>query len=1035
MICIAGYFSGIAFIVPVYAQGNKQAFIHVSEQDRLGYHIDSLGNRMPDFSYAGYQAGEVIIPTIDVKAVVPVIHGDATLHIQTALDYVASLPLDKYGFRGAVLLREGDYEVKGSLMINASGIVLRGSGFVENGTKIIATGQSRSTLIQIKGQGQRLLEESKRITDSYVPVNATSVTLSNVKSIRIGDRILINRPSTQRWINELGMDHFGGGITSLGWKPGSRDLNWDRMVTAIKGNTVSFDAPITTALDTTYGGGTVTKYIWKDLVENVGIENIVLESIFDKNNPKDENHRWMAITMDNVEDAWVRQVIFRHFSGSAVSIQSNARRITVEDCMSLQPVSEIGGQRRYTFTTTGQQCLFQRLYAEFGYHDFSVGFLAAGPNVFVQCFSKEALNFSGAIDSWSSGALFDNVDIDGQALSFNNRGQDGNGAGWAASSSVFWQSTAAIIENFSPPHAQNWSFGSWAQFVGNGYWSQSNEHVKPQSLYYAQLSDRLGKHVYERSFLKPVLSGASSSPTTEVAAALTTLSEQPALSLKEFIYQVALEQPIDTMSSGATLINRVDVPKSRSKAPKLSLKNGWLVRGDQVQIGRRQDVQWWSGSSRSYWLEKAKPHITRFVPGQTGTGLTDNLQEVVEEMKKTNTIMMEHNYGLWYDRRRDDHQRVRRMSGEVWPPFYELPFARSGQGTAWDGLSKYDLMSYNPWYWSRLKQFADLADEKGLMLIHQQYFQHNILEAGAHYADFPWRTANNINDVGFPEPPFYAGDKRIFMDEQFYDISHPVRREIHRAYIRQCLDNFKDNNGVIQLTGAEYTGPLHFMQFWIDVVKEWEEENNKSVLLGLSATKDVQDAILEDPIRSQIVKLIDIRYWNYQSDGSVYAPEGGKHLAPRQHARIQKTGKTSFESVYRGVYEYRQKYPNKAVMYSYGNYDKFGWAVLMAGGSLSDVPRNVPEGLFEAIGEMSPKELGATNTYMLSGEKGSLVYSASTEDVRIDLDNKKGNYSLTWIDPKTGIQIGKRQVIKGERVHSIKKTLIEDGLLWIKLVE
>jgi hypothetical protein len=1035
MICIAGYFSGIAFITPIYAQSNKQAVISISEQGHLDYHVDSLGNRVPDFSYAGYRAGETIIPTIAVKAVVPVIKGDATLYIQAALDYVASLPLDKNGFRGAVLLREGNYEVGGSLLINASGIVLRGSGFRENGTKIIGTGQSRSTLIQVKGEGQRHLGEPKRIINAYVPVNSTSVTLSNNISINIGDRILINRPSKQQWINELGMDHFGGGIAALGWKSGSRDMNWDRVVTAIEGNKISFDAPLTTSLDTMYGGGTVTRYTWNGLVKNVGIENIVLESSFDSKNPKDENHRWMAITMDNIEDAWVRQVVFQHFSGSAVNLKSNVRRVTVEDCVSLQPVSEIGGQRRYTFITTGQQCLFQRLYAELGYHDFSVGFLAAGPNAFVQCFSKEAFSFSGAIDSWSSGTLFDNVDIDGQVLSFSNRGQDGNGAGWTAASSVFWQSTAAIIENYSPPHAQNWAFGSWAQYVGNGYWSQSNEHVKPQSLYYAQLSDRLGKQVYERSFLKPALSEASSSPSIEVAAALTELSKQPALSLEEFIYQAALRQPIDTFSSGAKLINQVNPLKKISTASALSLKNGWLVRGDQVQTGRRQDVQWWSGSSRSYWLEKAKPHITRFVPGETGTGLTDNLQEVVDQMRKSNTVAMEHNYGLWYDRRRDDHQRIRRMNGEVCPPFYDLPFARSGKGIAWDGLSKYDLMSYNPWYWSRLKQFADLADEKGLMLIHQQYFQHNIIEAGAHYADFPWRTANNINDVGFPEPPFYAGDKRIFMDEQFYDVSHPVRREIHRAYIRQCLDNFKENNGVIQLTGAEYTGPLHFMQFWIDVVKEWEEENGKSVLVGLSATKDVQDAILEDPKRSQFVKLIDIRYWNYQSDGSVYAPEGGKHLAPRQHARIQKVGKTSFESVYRAVSEYRQNYPDKAVIYSYGGYDKFGWAVLMAGGSLSDIPRNLPDDLLSAIAEMKPKESGIENVYVLSAdEKGKLIYSSSKENITVDLDNKKGNYSLIWIDPKTGEEIGKRKVIKGGRVHIIEKPFLEDGILWIKLV-
>ena len=116
---------------------------------------------------------------------------------------------------------------------------------------------------------------------------------------------------------------------------------------------------------------------------------------------------------------------------------------------------------------------------------------------------------------------------------------------------------------------------------------------------------------------------------------------------------------------------------------------------------------------------------------------------------------------------------------------------------------------------------------KDLVLVHQNYFQHNIIEAGAHYADFPWRPANNINNTGFPEPLPYAGDKRIFMAEQFYDVPILFAGRLHKAYIRQCLDNFKDNNGVIQLIGEEFTGPLHFVQFWLDVIKEWEKETGK----------------------------------------------------------------------------------------------------------------------------------------------------------------------------------------------------------------
>ncbi|RZM18518.1 MAG: pectate lyase, partial [Pedobacter sp.] len=601
-------------------------------------------------------------------------------------------------------------------------------------------------------------------------------------------------------------------------------------------------------------------------------------------NAKDEDHRWMGITIENAEDAWVRQVNFKHFAGSAVYVQATAKRITVEDCKSLEPVSEIGGERRYTFYTKGQQTLFQRLYSEFGYHDFAVGYTAAGPNAFVQCQAYLPYSFSGTIDSWASGVLFDIVNIDGQALSFANRGQDGQGAGWTAANSVFWQCTAAMVNSFQPPTAQNWAFGTWAQFSGNGYWDQSNEHISPRSLYYAQLKERLGEKVAERTFLLPVESEASSSPSVETAKELTSLAVNAAPTLTSYIDAAAQRQPISTEARNVKSIDqhglKAITPAKASSAT--GINNGWLANGNSVLTGDKQDIQWWSGSARPYWLAKAKAHITRYVPGEIGTGLTDDLTQVTDSMVKQNVLAMDHNYGLWYERRRDDHQRIRRMDGEVWPPFYEQPFARSGQGTAWDGLSKYDLTKYNKFYWSRLKQFADLADEKGLILLHQNYFQHNILEAGAHYADFPWRPANNINNTGFPEPVPYAGDKRIFMAEQFYDITHPVRKELHRAYIRQCLDNFKDNRSVIQLISAEFTGPLHFVEFWIDVIAEWEKETGKNALVALSTTKDVQDAILADKKRAAAVDIIDIRYWHPKDNGEYYEPKGGQNLAPRQ---------------------------------------------------------------------------------------------------------------------------------------------------------
>ena len=95
----------------------------------------------------------------------------------------------------------------------------------------------------------------------------------------------------------------------------------------------------------------------------------------------------------------------------------------------------------------------------------------------------------------------------------------------------------------------------------------------------------------------------------------------------------------------------------------------------------------------------------------------------------------------------DDHEMVRRIDGDVWPPFYEQPWARSSGAAAWDGLPKYDLAKFNPWYFGRLKEFASHCDSKGTILFHNFYMQHALLETLAHYVDFPWRPVNCIQDT------------------------------------------------------------------------------------------------------------------------------------------------------------------------------------------------------------------------------------------------------------------------------------------------
>ena len=897
----------------VTAADPSARFAYPDATGRLKYDVDARGNRMLDFSHCGYGGSGLAIPDVPARVTVSPIDGDETARIQTAIDEVSRMPADARGLRGAIVLQSGTHRVAGQLRITASGVVLRG----ETGTVLKATGLDRRALIRVGMANTRRIDLPTRrsIVSEYVSVGATSFRVEDSHSLAVGDSVVIEHPSTREWIHALGMDRFPSRDVGswLDWKPGTLDVRWDRTVTKIDGDTITIDVPLSFSLDASLSRATIARCSFPDQLRQIGIEHLHCESEFNADNPLDEEHAWDAIRFDGVQDGWVRHVQTKHFAGSAVGLWEGCRRITVEDCESREPVSELGGWRRHTFFTNGQQTLFQRCRAEQGRHDFAVGHLAAGPNAFVNCRATSAHQFSGPIGSWASGVLFDNVEIDGGGLALTNRETAAQGTGWSAANSVLWNCTAPLVTCRMPGTAQNWAIGVWGEFVGDGHWRSLNEFVAPESLYRTQLKERMAS---------PSLIGPQNDFHADARVSGTALSA-----------------------------GRVEIPAA--SAVPLTIKNGWLVFGDRLVTGERIGTQWWRGSVLPSRVNEFGAGITRFVPGRVEAGFTDDIVELADSMRQRGQIALEHHWSLWYDRRRDDHQMIRRLDGEAWPPFYEQPWARSGKGTAWDGLSRYDLSKFNPWYFARLKQFADECDRQGLVLIQQMYFQHNVLEAGAHWADFAWRPANCLQETGFPEPPPYENRKRISVAETFYDVTHPVRRELHRAYIRHCLDVLGQNSNVIFMTGEEFTGPITFMEFWLTTIADWQREHQRDVLVGLSCTKDVQDAVLDDSRLRSVVDIIDLKYWWYMADGELFAPVGDAKLAPRQQLREWKGKKSrSDEQVARQIRETRLRHPGKAVLCSQPAVNP--WAVVAGGGSLPALPQSTSFELLQTIPTMRP---------------------------------------------------------------------------------
>ncbi|KAF9106728.1 hypothetical protein BGX27_009043 [Mortierella sp. AM989] len=504
---------------------------------------DCHNNTIPDFSRVGYREGHVRIPMVPVQMVVEPSQNpcaDDTARIQCAIDAVAALPLRCIGdhgahIRGAVLLKAGIYRVAGALIINATGVILRGEGQDEQGTIIVATGDIQRDFILVDGmltsdmgcvETQRAKARTrdmmplngykgskKPVTYTrcgiYVPCGSSHIPVQDIKGYSVGDRIVIERPGCDEWICDIGMDLLSSrpdsGKPSTQWTSKSFTFRFERKIVAIDQatNTFIIDIPIVMCLDPKYPPARVYELIHKfPTVSDVGIENMRLVSEWNSKNPEDESHAWYAIVINNTLNSWVADVTTTCFA-SGIYAAAWSRYITIQDCSVLNPVSKPKeGGRRYMYNLSGQMGLVKRCFTNNARHDFITLGRVCGPNVFVDSTGVDGNNDTGPHERFAMGILYDNITCN--TINIRQRGWMGSGQGWAGAFHVVYNCTANLNNNCfqDPPGVTNWIIGfkggitsSPAFEAPNSNIISHNRHVQPRSLYWAQLVARMNGDV------------------------------------------------------------------------------------------------------------------------------------------------------------------------------------------------------------------------------------------------------------------------------------------------------------------------------------------------------------------------------------------------------------------------------------------------------------------------------------------------------------------------------------------------------------
>ena len=483
-------------------------WVYPGPDGRLQYQTDSRGNRIMDFSSAGYEAGGVALPAVPIAITIGPVSGDNTSHIQAAINTASQLAPDTNGFRGAVLLGPGTYDLSGTVNITAGGVVLRGSGSGASGSVLNLTG-SPHLAISVSGSGSwQTVGAAASITDAYVPSGALSFAVNDASGFQAGDTVLIERPVTAPWVHFMGMDTLVRNGAPQTWIAVGGSIRTDRVIAAISGNRITLDVPMSDSIDATLlnpPGASMVKYTFPGRISQVGIEHLSISAPAADVNIS--SAQFQAISISNLIDGWVRDVI-AHDTDNSTSIGSGTKRITFDKVTVTHSVPFTSTAGPADFSASGTQILFNQCSStgNDGVWPFVSQSEVTGPVVLLNC-SADSRGFAPH-QRWATGLLADGCQFPGgasstQGIAYSDRGTDGSGQGWDAGWAVAWNVTSPFFLVQEPPGVNNWCIGcvgtestggapGGPSRLPNGIYDSLGAPVTPANLYLQQLCDRLG---------------------------------------------------------------------------------------------------------------------------------------------------------------------------------------------------------------------------------------------------------------------------------------------------------------------------------------------------------------------------------------------------------------------------------------------------------------------------------------------------------------------------------------------------------------
>ncbi|TNF25539.1 MAG: hypothetical protein EP329_22965 [Deltaproteobacteria bacterium] len=413
------------------------------------------GAFLQDYSWAGYRNGGVTLGQAVAERVVEVVADpsggeDATAALQAAIDEVAAAG------GGVVQLPAGRYRVDGTVLIGASGVVLRGAG--PTSTQLWFTrheGMSYKSHVTFRGATTGG-EELPLAADA--DVFDTVVAVTDAGALAPGDDVALGWVISDAFVAEHGMSDTWVAFNGT-WQPFFR-----RTVVAVDREatppTVTLDVPLRYPAQLRDGASLRRE---PGVLHEVGVESLGVANAVDWAAAWAQN-QVHAIAFDGVADGWIRDVASfpsplapTEGRGAGAYLQSggilimNSKRVTVADSVLERAEHRGGGGNGYLFEVrTSSEVLFRDCVARGGRHNFiqNWGFGATGvvwlrvrsSGGWAETSAGSSAGLTGYSEfhhSLATANLMDSVAVE-DGWSAVNRRDESTGAGHTATACVFW---------------------------------------------------------------------------------------------------------------------------------------------------------------------------------------------------------------------------------------------------------------------------------------------------------------------------------------------------------------------------------------------------------------------------------------------------------------------------------------------------------------------------------------------------------------------------------------------------------------------